>query len=78
MFFCHSAQHFVHFGPYDLVQISPACEPNTYQNVKRDFGLPVSKFSTVARKSSNGKLTAKIDFPTDHFMLPLLTLTLEV
>ena len=28
--------------------------------------------------SLNGKLTAKIDFPIRHFMLPLLMLTLEV
>ena len=25
------AQTFVYFGPYDLVQISPASGPNTYQ-----------------------------------------------
>ena len=30
-FFCQKAQTFVHFGPCDLVQISPACDPNTYQ-----------------------------------------------
>ena len=29
--FSQKAQNFVHFGPYDLVQISPACDPNTYQ-----------------------------------------------
>ena len=34
--------------------------------------------ATVARKSFNGKLTAKIDFSIGHFMLPLLMLTLEV
>ena len=31
MFFCQKAQNFVHFLPYDFVQISPACGPNTYQ-----------------------------------------------
>ena len=31
-----------------------------------------------ARMSLNGKFTAKIDFPIEHFMLPLLILTLEV
>ena len=34
--------------------------------------------ATVARKSFNGKLTAKIEFPIGHFMIPLLMLTLEV
>ena len=29
--FCQKAQNFVSFGPYDIVQISPACDPNTYQ-----------------------------------------------
>ena len=35
-------------------------------------------FGTVARNSFNGKFTTKNDFPIRHFMLPLLTLTLEV
>ena len=43
----------------------------------RDFRLSVSAFATVARKSVNGNFTAKIAFPIGHFMLPLLTLTLE-
>ena len=30
-FFGQKAQNFVYFGPYDFVQISPACGPNTYQ-----------------------------------------------
>ena len=34
--------------------------------------------ATVARKSFNEKLTAKINFPIGHFKLPLLMLTLEV
>ena len=29
--FCQKAQNFVLFGPYDSVQISPACGANTYQ-----------------------------------------------
>ena len=29
--FRRKAQNFVNFGPYDFVQISPACSPNTYQ-----------------------------------------------
>ena len=44
----------------------------------RDFRLPMSALTTVARKSFNGKFTAKIDFPIGHFMLPLLMLTVEV
>ena len=54
--FCHKAQTFVHFGPYDLIQISTACGLNTYQkNVWTDFWLTVSAFATVARKSFNGQ-----------------------
>ena len=48
------------------------------RNVWRDFRLPMSALETVARKSFNGKFTAKIEFPIGHFMLPLLMLTLEV
>merc|ERR1712240_255136 len=29
--FCQKTQNFVYFGPYDFVQISPACGPNMYQ-----------------------------------------------
>ena len=29
--FWSKAQNFVYFGPYDFVQIPPACDPNTYQ-----------------------------------------------
>ena len=29
--FCQKAQNFVHFGAFDLVQISLACGQNTYQ-----------------------------------------------
>ena len=32
-FFCQKAQNVVYFGPYDFVQISPACGPNTYQTM---------------------------------------------
>ena len=34
--FCSKSQNFVHFGPYDLVQISPVCGPNTYQIMYRE------------------------------------------
>ena len=37
----------------------------------------MSALATVARKSLNGRFTAKIDFPIRHFILPLLMLTLE-
>ena len=40
--------------------------------------LPMSALATVARKSFNGKFTAKVDFMIGHFMLPLMMLTLEV
>ena len=46
--------------------------------VWRDFRLPVTEFATVAWKSFNGKFTAKINFQFGIFMLPLLTLKLEV
>ena len=29
--FCQKAQKFKWFGPYDFVQILPACSSNTYQ-----------------------------------------------
>ena len=35
------------------------------RNVWRDFRLPMSALATVARKSFNGKFTAKIDFLID-------------
>ena len=47
-------------------------------NVWRNFGLAVSAFATVVPKNFNGKFAVKIDFLIGHFMLPLLTLTLEV
>ena len=34
--------------------------------------LSMSASATVTRKSLNGKLTAKIDFPNEYFMLPIL------
>ena len=42
------------------------------------FTLSASLLATVARVSFNGKYTAKIGLQLGHFMLPLLTLTLEV
>ena len=70
----------VHFGPYGLVQTSPACACIKYvlSNVWRDFRLPVSAFATRARKVLMGNLLQKNVILIGHFMLPLLTLTLEV
>ena len=42
------------------------------RNVWRDFRPPMSALATVARKSFNGKFTAKIDFPIGHFTLPYI------
>ena len=42
------------------------------------FDLQCQHIATVAGKSFNGNFTTKIDFPIEYFMLPLLTLTLEV
>ena len=44
----------------------------------RDFRLPMLALATIARKSFNGKFTAKIDFPIGYCMLPLLMYTLKV
>ena len=76
--FLSKTSNFVHFGLYDLIQISPECSQNTYQIMWRDFRLLVLAFATVARKSLKGKFTAKIDFLIGYFRLPLLTLTSEV
>ena len=46
-------------------------------NVWRDFRLPMSPLATVAGKSFNSKLTAKIDFLLGYFIVQLLMLTLE-
>ena len=51
---------------------------HSVKNVWRDFRHPMSALPMVARKSFNGKFTAKIDFPIGNFMLPLLMLTLKV
>ena len=51
---------------------------HSLRNVWKDFRLSMLSLTTVAGKSSNGKFTAKIDFPVRYFMLPLLMLILEV
>ena len=40
----------------------------TIRNVWRDLRLPMSALATVARKSFNGKFTAKIDFSIRHYV----------
>ena len=78
-FFRQKAQTFVHFGQYGFgSNITSVWSKYVLNNVWKDLRLPVSAFTTVARKGLNDKLTAKIDFPTGHFMLPLLSLILEV
>ena len=48
-FFFQKAQNFVYFRPYDFVQISPECDPNTYQNKWRSFRLPMSALVIVTQ-----------------------------
>ena len=51
-----------------LVQISPACGPNTHQIMfQESLNLKVSAFATVAGKSFYGKLIAKVDFSIEHY-----------
>ena len=61
-----------------LFKFSLAYDTTFLKECMEDFRLPMSALATVARKSFNGKFTAKNDFPIGYFMLPLLTLTLEV
>ena len=69
---CQKAQNFVEFGSYNFAQISPGGGRNIlYGSLWRDFRLPTSALATVAQKVSNGKFTAKIDFPIGYFILPL-------
>ena len=52
------------FKPYDFVQILLPCGTNNFlKECKKEFRLPMSASASVARKSSYGKLTAKVDFP---------------
>ena len=63
------------------IKIVPGIFKATVSSRRRDFRFPMSALAMAARKGFfflNGKFTAKIDFPIGHFMLPLLTLTLEV
>ena len=62
--FAQKFQNFVHFGLYELIQITTVCGPNTYLIMHGDlyFRLPESAFAAVARKSFNGEFTAKLHF----------------
>ena len=47
------------------------------RNIWRDFSLPAFKLATAARKSSNGKFTAKIDFLIRHFIVTIADAHIE-
>ena len=73
--FCPKAQNFVHFGLYDLVQISSVCGPNTYQvmyGYSSEFQC--QQLQHQQRRVLMANLLQKL---IRHFMLPLLTLPLE-
>ena len=72
LIFCQKAHNFVHFGQNNLFHILPACGPSMYQTMYGE----TSDFQ--CQQSFNCKSSAKNEFPTGHFMLSLLTLTLEV
>ena len=48
------AQNFVHFLPYNFVQISPACSPNAYQIMYGEL------FQTSDVSVSNGNIKCPI------------------
>ena len=55
--FCQNAQNFVYFGPYDFVQISTACGPNTYQIMYGEtLNLPSKLFPTAVANADIGSL----------------------
>ena len=58
--FRQKTQNFVHFRPYDLVQISLACVLNTQQIMYVENSLSVSAFATEERKSCSGKFATNI------------------
>ena len=63
-FFCQKSSNFVHFGPYDFFQISPACNSSTYQIMYAET-LDYQCQHLKARKIFNGKFTAKLIFRSD-------------
>ena len=74
--FCPKPQIFVHFGPYDLVQIWPVCGLNTYLIMFREtLEFQCQHLQCVARKSFNGKFAAEIGFQIRHFMSFYVTIT---
>ena len=53
------------FEPHDLLQISPACGPNTYNNVKRGFRLSMSFSAMVTYQI--GKSMFAVNMPLKVF-----------
>ena len=47
------------------------------RRIRLPLRLPMSALATVARKSFNGKLTAKNDFPTGHFIFTIADADIE-
>ena len=62
--FCQKAQNFVFFEPYDFVQISPVCGPNTYQIM---YGETLDSHVSV----SNGNIKCPIGKSIFAVNLPL-------
>ena len=72
--FCEKAQNFVPFCTVRFgSNFGSMLSKYLANNVWREVRLSMSAFATVARKSYNGKFTAKIAFPIGHFNLPLIT-----
>ena len=69
------AQKFIHFGPYDLIQITPVCSSNTYQIMYGETAdIRCQHLQWSHRRVLMPNLLQKADFPIGHFALPLLTL----
>ena len=58
--FFQKVQNFVLFGPYNFVQISPACDPNVYQIV---YGV----ISNVSISNSKIKCLFSVNLPLKLF-----------
>ena len=72
------AQHFVHFGSFDLVQISPVCGPNTYQIIWKDFRPPVSAFATIGKFHFFMLSLLTLIFPQFYYSLLLVLLKIFI
>ena len=69
--FCQKAHNFGYFEQYDLVQISPGCDQNTYQ-------IRHVSISNNSIKSPIGKSFFAVNLPINSSVLPLQMVTLEV